>query len=156
MKYKNFFLYILVFFLNFYPLFAQEHGNDKTCERRKEKIKAEKVTFLSTKLDLNVKEAQNFWAIYNEYEKNKEDLHQEKRTLMSKIRNEKTALSDKELENIVDRLVEIQLEEANCMKDYYTKIKKVLPIKKVLKCYGAEMQFRKHLLKKIGKHRHRD
>ena len=157
MKNKNLFLIIILIFFNFSFLFAQEkeHCNEKEfqCEKRREKIKVEKVTFLSNKLDLNVQEAQKFWAIYNEFEKKRDTLIYEKRNLMKKFDYEEKNLTELELEKIADRFVEVKLEEAKILKNFHKKMKNVLNIKKCLKFHKAEKEFHSHLLKRIGKRR---
>ena len=68
---KLIFISFITFF-SFVVLSAQEkHGPGPEIF---EKIKAEKISFFTSKLDLTPAEAQAFWPVYNEYEKKKFDI----------------------------------------------------------------------------------
>ena len=93
MKIRNFILVIVL-------LFASNLSFSQDCPRYKEnreKIEAEKVAFITDKLDLTVKEAQDFWPIYNEYQKKREEVFIEKRKLHKNLTKNLETLSDKEI-----------------------------------------------------------
>ena len=62
MKLRN-----LVFALLFFSSFSTFAQGEKMKEKR-EQIKAMKVAFITTELDLNSSEAEKFWPIYNAFE----------------------------------------------------------------------------------------
>ncbi|NOZ47176.1 MAG: hypothetical protein GXO79_10400 [Chlorobi bacterium] len=116
---------------------------------RKEKIEAQKVGYITNRLNLTPKEAQQFWPVYNQYQVEKQDLLNQKKAFMLKYREEKNSLTTEELEVIVDGFVNVQVQEAELLKKYNEKYKTVLPIEKILKLYQAENQFKQFLLKQI-------
>ncbi len=120
-------------------------------EAHKEKIEAEKVAFLTKKINLTVEEAQLFWPVYNEMQEQRNEVHKEKHELIHKLKNDFDNLEDDELEEIADRFIEIELLEANLKKKYHEKFKKILPIQKLIKYYHAERQFKKYLMEQIRK-----
>ncbi|MBQ0741530.1 sensor of ECF-type sigma factor, partial [Aquimarina celericrescens] len=52
----------------------------------REKIKAFKIAYITEKLNLSSKEAQEFWPIYNNHEEIIENLRKEKRKLMKALK----------------------------------------------------------------------
>lgn len=116
-----------------------------------QKIRAEKIAFLTTKLSLTPEEAQNFWPVYNEFEEKRFAIHMERRHMEHKEMNEASNLKDAELKIISDNFVNLFQREADLMKEYNTKFFKVLPAKKVVMFYDVENDFRSHLLQEFRK-----
>ena len=56
-----------------YVLFFRP-GPNKEKDKLKERIKAQKVAFITERLDLSSKEAQQFWPIYNAFEDKIDDM----------------------------------------------------------------------------------
>jgi len=145
MKTRNFILLIVL-------LFANTVSFSQDCPRYKEnreKIEAEKVAFITDKLDLTVKEAQDFWPIYNEYQKKREEVFIEKRKLHKNLTKNLETLSDKEIIEALNKINELKLKEVNLEKEYIDKYLKVLPPKKVITLHKAEMEFKRTLLHKL-------
>jgi len=123
--------------------FAQK----KECpnpEKMQEKFQAEKVAFLTQKMDLSVKEAEAFWPIYNEYSKAADAAHKEMMEAVGKI-HKAQELTDSEASAAIDALLAAQKKENDLQAQYTEKFKKVLPVKKVAAFFAAEDAFRKHL-----------
>lgn len=112
-----------------------------------EKIKAEKISFFTSKLDLTPAEAQAFWPVYNEFEKKRFDMqrqiHQFERMPDEKI----TSLSENEIEKMTDNYISSFEKEALLLKEYNKQFLKILPKKKVLMMYRTENEFRSHLIR---------
>ena len=118
-------------------------------ERREhyQRIEAIKVAFITKKLDLTTEEAQKFWPVYNNYQK-------ELMVLMRKRREDrqKTDIDPNEKIN-VDLTYESRM--LDLKKKYKKLYLKVITAEKVLLLYQAEREFREHLIKQL-KHRKRD
>ncbi|MDG1477886.1 MAG: hypothetical protein P8Q14_12120 [Vicingaceae bacterium] len=127
--------------------FGQKHPQ-KGKRPTKEKIKAMKISYITSQLDLTSAEAQQFWPIYNEFETKMEEFHKARRADRKKHKTE-AELSDKELEKLVDNHLTMEQQELDTKKAYHTKFKKLLPIQKVAKLYKAEHSFKKDLLRKM-------
>lgn len=121
---------------------AQEKG-----EKFREQMKAKKVAFITNKLELSVEEAQTFWPVYNEHDKNQVELQQKRREIMKKIHHNDGTLKDDELLAMIDKLTEIDLEQAQESKTYIGKVKKVLTASKIVKLFEAEREFKHSILK---------
>lgn len=117
-------------------------------EARKEKIEALRVAYITKELDLTEAEAQVFWPVYNEYQKKQEDSRKELKRKYNKETNYNFA-TDKEAEDYITADIQHKMQEAELLKTYYEKIKKVLPVKKVAKLRHAEESFRQEMLKQL-------
>jgi hypothetical protein len=122
--------------------FAQESSKN-------EKIESMKVAFLSTKLELTAKEAQQFWPLYNEFQQKMEKLRKSKKSDFEDIKSKIENGTDKELTVYMDEVFATRQKELDLQKEYYEKYAKVVPLKKVALLYQAENQFKRELLKKI-------
>lgn len=145
MKIRNYILLIIL-------LFASNISFSQDCPRYKEnreKIEAEKVAFITDKLDLTVKEAQHFWPVYNEFQKKREDAFIEKRKLHKNITKNAETLSDKEIIEALNNINKLKLKEVQLEKEYTDKYLKVLPAKKVIMLRKTEMEFKRTLLHKL-------
>jgi len=112
-----------------------------------EKIKAEKISFFTEKLNLTSSEAQAFWPIYNEFEKKRFDIQRDIHDF-ERIPDDKFAsLTDAEIEKMMNNYINSFEQEALLLKDYNKRFLKILPKAKVLKMYRTENQFRGHLLR---------
>jgi len=131
---------------------AQSGKKGDHCPLDSEKIKAEKVSFITEKMDLTVKEAQLFWPVYNELDEKMDVLFKEEHKITKELKTSIATLSDKEIEAKLDRLVEIRGEKSKLEETYHEKFKTVLPVKKVALLYQADREFRKHLLQKYKDH----
>ena len=129
-------------------LFAQPEEDDQT---RKEKLKAHKVAFISTELDLTPEEAEKFWPIYNEMDAKMEEIHQEKRGYMKKMRNMGDLSEDEAYENM-EKIFDLEAKENSLRKEYLGKFADVIGKKKAVKVYIAEEKFKRELLKKLKDH----
>lgn len=136
---------VIILILTASIAFAQPNKGE--CKHQ-EQIKAQKVAYLTTKLDLSVQEAQVFWPVFNEYEKKKDDLFTAESNIAQKMTTSEN-LSDKEISEMTDKYIELQTAEAKLIAEYYLKFKKVLPPRKVMILYTSNRMFKRELLKQL-------
>jgi len=117
-------------------VFAQPSGN------KKEQKEARRIAFYTEKLDLSRGEAESFWPVYREMDKAMSALRKEMKT---KRKGNITEMSDKELEQLLDNMIDFKQKELDLKKKYHDEFKKILPIRKVAKLYHAEEQFKKRM-----------
>ena len=111
-----------------------------------EHLKAQKVAFMTQQIDLTSEEAQKFWPVYNEWEKQlgfvsaKRDRYegQMKRALASPTPN---------VAPYLDSYVQTFQEEQNLRNSYHAKFCAILSKEKVAKLYMAEERFQNKLLR---------
>jgi len=124
-------------------------GQNREPEKKREQYEAQKIAFISKKVNFTVQEAQLFWPHYNELKEKRTVLQKRKRQILQKIRQEKDKISDKELEKLSDELIDLRFKEAQFEKVYHEKFKGVLPIKKLFRYYLAEEQFKTFFVRQM-------
>jgi Spy/CpxP family protein refolding chaperone len=140
---------VLIILISTHALFAQKN-------KRFEKIKAHKTAFITNRLDLSSNEAEQFWPVYNKYEKKLHQLEVIDRKKMIKGIVSKGGiinLSEKEAKDKLNELEKIQDAIHSTQKEKFGKISKILSAKKVLLLYKAEQDFKKELFKRLREKR---
>jgi hypothetical protein len=142
MKIKN--ILPLLLFLTSFSFFAQ---NGKIDEKR-EKIKAFKVSFLTTELELTSTEAEKFWPIYNAYDDKQFDLkHLKMKTYIRKLNDDNiNNLSEKDAVTLLSQIESTDKELYILREKYMASLKKILSAKKILKLKKSEDDFNRKLL----------
>ncbi len=139
---------IILTFLIVLMNFAVSAQDKDSHEARMEKYRAEKVSFLTTKLDLTPSEAEKFWPIYNQMDKERWESQKCRRDLENKVSEAEESLSDNEIIKLTREFSGSMQKEGTLMTSYNEKLLKVLPPKKVLKLYKAENEFRMNMIRK--------
>src|SRR6187431_2294722 len=71
-------LYPILFLLLSFNFYAQIQSDKDKFKEKREQIKAMKVAFLTTELDLSSSEAEKFWPLYNTYDDKLFELRHQK------------------------------------------------------------------------------
>lgn len=142
MKIKNI-LPLLLFLISF-SIFAQSGKIDE----KREKIKAFKVSFLTTELELTSTEAEKFWPIYNAYDDKQYELKYLKmKTYLRKLKDDNlNNLSDKDATTLLSQIESTDKEIYQLREKYMNSLKKILPAKKILLLKKSEDDFNRKLL----------
>ena len=116
-----------------------------------QRMKAEKISFISARLDLTTDEAQVFWPVYNEFEKKRFEIKQQIHEFERMPDEEFVKLSDSEIEKLTNNYIGSFEKDALLLKEYNKQFLKILPKKKVLMMYRTENEFRSHLIREYRK-----
>lgn len=140
---KRFSKYLIVVVLALFSLtrtavFAHQEGDWQ------EKMRAERVAFLTTAMELTPAEAEKFWPVYN-------SMESERRASFGKVMRAYKALSDgvaagktdKELEVLVNDYTTANKNSHSIEAKYTPQLVKVLSVSKVAKLFVAEEEFRR-------------
>lgn len=140
---KRFSKYLIVVVLSLFSLtrtavFAHQEGDWQ------EKMRAERVAFLTTAMELTPAEAEKFWPVYN-------SMEAERRASFGKVMRAYKALSDgvaagktdKELEVLVNDYTTANKNSHSIEAKYTPQLVKVLSVSKVAKLFVAEEEFRR-------------
>ncbi|MDO9340557.1 MAG: hypothetical protein Q7T72_08530 [Bacteroidales bacterium] len=114
-----------------------------------DKLNAYKIGFFTKRLNLTSQEAEKFWPVYNEYQKQKNLIQQEKVTLIRNFNQNENALSDNQLTETGDKLIACIVQESSLAVTFHKKLKEVLPPAKVIRFYQAENQYKVQLLHEL-------
>jgi Spy/CpxP family protein refolding chaperone len=139
---------VLLFFVSF-TFFAQ----GERMKEKKEQIKALKVAFFTTELDLTTSEAERFWPVYNTYDdKQFEIRHKKMKAFMYRMDNDALdKMSEKEASTLLSLLSNSEEDLFLLRKKLNNDLKEILPSVKIIKLKKAEDNFNRKLL-----HQYRD
>lgn len=125
---------------------AQAHRG----EEWKEKMKAEKIAFLTLEVGLTPEEAQAFWPVYNQIETEKDDamfaMIKAYKEMRKAIEEKK---GDKEISALLDKYLETQKKLNDIENGIAARYKDVLPVEKVAKLYVAEEEFKRQQIRRL-------
>lgn len=140
---KRFSKYFIVAVLALFSLtrtavFAHQEGDWR------EKMRAERVAFLTTAMELTPAEAEKFWPVYN-------SMEAERRASFGKVMRAYKALSDgvaagktdEELEVLVNDYTTANKNSHSVEAKYTPPLVKILSVSKVAKMFVAEEEFRR-------------
>jgi len=116
---------------------------------KENKIKAKKVAFFTQKLNLNTDEAEVFWPVYNEYQEQRENLFEQRKSIHDQFARSLHKMSIKEVEESLAKLVAISKGEAELLEAYVAKFKDILPDRKVAQLFVVEEDYKRFLLQQI-------
>jgi hypothetical protein len=137
-------LYPILFLFISFTFYAQ----GERMKEKREQIKAMKVAFLTTELNLTSNEAEKFWPIYNTYDDKQFELRHQK--LKGSFRrmddNELDKLSEKEATVLLNQIESNEEELFQLRKKLISNLKDVLPAVKIIKLKKAEENFSRKLL----------
>lgn len=119
-------------------------GDEANAAGWMEKMKANRVAFLTNELDLTAEEAQVFWPVYNQAQEEKDaafkKTRQAYRAMMTALKEGK---SDKEVSALLKAYLDAAKVPTELDAEYAPEYLKVLPATKVAKLYASEEKFRK-------------
>lgn len=145
---KNIFKIVIVVILliSSVSVKAQDENKGKS---RWERFRAEKVSFLTEKLELTPTEAQKFWPVYNELEKSRWEAQKARRDLEARVHDvEEKNLSTKEIIQLTRDYSSSMEKEGELYVKYNEEFLKILPPEKVLNLYRSENEFRMYMIRK--------
>ena len=121
-------------------------------QERWEKYRSEKVSFLTSNLELTPAEAEKFWPIYNQLDKERWETQKMRRELEEKVRDAGDSMSDKKVIELTREFAASMQKEGALFSKYNEEFLKILPPQKVLSMYKAEREFRMYMIKKYRDH----
>jgi len=145
-KFRDYFLktrvLILLSLLTTLTGMAQQKLDPQTLEL----IKTKKIAFLTEQIGLTSQEAQKFWPIYNEFDKEKAALMDKKRELEARGDAPKSGMKEADFRQLAIEMASIHSKEGKLSEAYNLKFLNILSAEKVVKLYLAETKFRATLL----------
>lgn len=139
-------LYRILFIFMLIALGAKGYSQTDDTEKA---LKAEKIAFLTKKLDLTQEEAKRFWPSYDDYWAKKNKILNDRRKLADDFIQNINNITDKEAVDYANRYVESQKREAELIAEFNKLLLKILPPKKVMLLYQSNYEFKNYLLQKV-------
>ncbi|MBQ9820457.1 MAG: hypothetical protein IJM60_09290 [Bacteroidales bacterium] len=130
-------------------------AQNEAMQRHKEwheKMKAEKIAYLTNAVGLTSAEAEKFWPVYNKAEMEKfqafRKIMETYKALDDAVKAEK---KDKEIEKLLDAYLSSLSAEKAIDAKYTKQYRAILPEIKVAKLFLAEESFRRSQINRLGK-----
>ena len=121
---------------------AQRQFDPQTIEL----IKTKKIAFMTEQIGLTSQEAEKFWPVYNELEKQRFMLMDKKKELEEKSESPKPEMNDVDYRKLATEIASTHAKEGKLIEEYNLKLLNILPAEKVVKLYRAEGKFRAYLM----------
>ena len=110
----------------------------------RDKVRADKKLLVATNMQLTESEANGFWPIYEQYQKDLQKINRRLADLVESYAADfrKQSLTDDKAKKLIEESVGIELAEAKLKSEYAPKLGKVLPVKKVARYLQIENKIR--------------
>ena len=123
-------------------------GNDNGW---RERVRSEKVAFLTSEIDLTESEAQVFWPIYNQIQKEqRESFEAVQKAYDAMAKGVQEGQSSTEMDKLVKAYIDAKEKGEGVETKYLNKLLKALPADKVARYYVAEEKFRHQQIGRLG------
>jgi predicted outer membrane protein len=122
---------------------AQEKPADN-MQILRDKLRADKKLVVAANMELTESEAQGFWPLYDQYQKDLQNLNQRIASLLESYAADLQgkSLTDAKAKQLIAEAVAIEQAEAQLKSTYAPQLSKVLPVKKVARYLQIENKIR--------------
>src|SRR5499426_3518004 len=122
---------------------AQEKPADN-MQLLRDKIQADKKLLVTANMELTESEAQGFWPLYDQYQKDLQKINQRIADLLEGYAADLQgkSLTDEKAKKLIEEAVAIEQAEAQLKSTYAPQLSKVLPVKKVARYLQIENKIR--------------
>ena len=127
------------------------HAQDKQEKKKgndwREKVRAEQVAFITSELDLTESEAQAFWPVYNDVQKQRREAFQATGEAYKALSE---GVDGNDAAALLDKYLNARKASEKVENEAIARYKKVLPVSKVAKLLMAEEKFRQQQIHRLG------
>ena len=130
-------------------LAQQPKGDEKRPDGNdwRERIRAAQVAFLTSELDLTEAEAQSFWPVYNDVQKQRRDAFEAQQKAFMALQK---GIDGNDVNKLLQEYMAASKKLDAIEEGAVDRYKKVLPVKKVAKLILAEEKFRHQQIGRLG------
>lgn len=119
--------------------------NDGRKQDRKERIKALKIAYMTSELNLTPDESMKFWPVYNEFQDKLHELREN-----TKPKKEASDMTDAEAEELIEMVLSAEQQKVDLLRETIYKLKPIIGAQRVVVVQRVEDKFREKLLRKAG------
>lgn len=127
---------------------AQDEEMPQMPEERARQIKSQRIAFISQRLDLSPAEAEKFWPVFNQYDREQEAVRKELRDLHRELRKD-AANTEAEAGAALDREMAARQKDLDIRRKYVGEFRRTIGAVKALQLGRAERDFNRELLKRL-------
>ncbi|MGL5683208.1 MAG: hypothetical protein ACRDDZ_09195 [Marinifilaceae bacterium] len=142
-------IYILFCMLFSLSVNAQDCPRGGEPKKDFKEFEQQKVTYITTEMNLTSGEAAKFWPAYNEMNKAVRKIEHERRNGWGVL--QKGDLTEKQTQESIGKLLEMEETAVKLKHEFYTRMLKQIPATKLAKLEMAEMRFHRNLINKLRK-----
>ena len=140
---------ILSFFLSALVLTSAHAANNSQGDW-KQRIMSEKIAFLTMEMGITPEEAQAFWPVYNQVDKERDEAVRKVFQSFKALEDAVSAgKSEKEISKLLDAYQDALKQQANIESQARAKYEKVLSVTKLAKLYVGEEKFRRLQVRRL-------
>ncbi|MBX2814996.1 MAG: hypothetical protein KTR24_03325 [Saprospiraceae bacterium] len=131
----------MVFFMTvvFASMRAQQ---DRTALENR--IEAQRIAFITERVDLTVEEAQSFWPVYNRFRDREKELNREKLP-PKRI----PLLSEEEAQRHLDKILETEQALVDLRETFVADLREILTAQKIMRFWQSERAFKERLVQML-------
>lgn len=127
--------------------FAQPAGKKGGEEAWQERMKIEKISYLSSELSLTSEEAQVFWPVWNEVQGKRQEAFKASGEAFKALQE---GVNGPDAAKLLNAYVDAKDAASKINAEALARFKQVLPVEKVAKLLVAEETFRRNQIGKLG------
>jgi predicted outer membrane protein len=133
-----------VILFGFTPYLVAQDKPADNMQILREKIKADKKLLVAANMELTESEAKNFWPIYEDYQKELQNINERLGKLLQSYATEykNKTMTDDKAKKLTDEYLSIQQAEVKLQSSYVPKLSKALPATKVARYLQIENKIR--------------
>jgi predicted outer membrane protein len=133
-----------VILFGFTPYLVAQDKPADNMQILREKIKADKKLLVAANMELTESEDKNFWPIYENYQKDLQNINERLGKLLQSYATEykNKTMTDDKAKKLTDEYLSIQQAEVKLQSSYVPKLSKALPATKVARYLQIENKIR--------------
>jgi Spy/CpxP family protein refolding chaperone len=134
---------VLALFMDFDCVQAQDKPASN-LEIIHEKLKADKKLIVAKYMELTESEAQKFWPVYDEYQKDLQRSNEQLQSLLESYAADYKgkSLTDEKAKKLLDEWIALEQDEGKRREAFAPKVLQALPVKKAARYLQIENEFR--------------
>ena len=133
-----------IMLFGFAPLSLAQDKRADNMQILRDKIRADKKLVVATNMELTESEAKTFWPVYDEYQRDLQNINRRIAGLLDRYAADfhSKSLTDDKAKKLIDEALAIEQSEANLKSTYAPKLSKALPVIKVVRYLQIENKIR--------------
>jgi hypothetical protein len=133
-----------VILFGFTPYLVAQDKPADNMQVLREKIRADKKLLVATNMELTEAEAKNFWPIYEDYQKDLQNINERLGKLLQSYATDykNKTMTDDKAKKLTDEYLSIQQAEVKLQSSFVPKLSKALPATKVARYLQIENKIR--------------
>ncbi len=116
----------------------------------RERVEAQRIAFITQKLELSPEESEKFWPVYNAFKQAQEEKRKS-------IRPDKpiSDLTDEEAKSLISRQLDAEAEMVDLKRDFMADVMEILPPRRAMRLNMIEAEFNRGVLERLQEMRKR-